>query len=286
MQASRTRTAEEREEAVYRVIGTDVRVTVPESLREWIHPALKGLTRLPADPVDLEAPSVRISAKLDGWSVEADDFRVRAETEEEVLQRLQEAMLEVAAARRGDRVLFRGSVVTRGAQSLLIVGDLGSAHTLLALALTTLGFHLVSVGTAAFDTRRLLPVPLPLSFRMEPSDREALPTLTACMDEQLVRLSPTLLRPRAVTVGSELTHVIFPGTHAGRLSLLRPISATAARSRLCSALVAAPSDSSPFTAVAELLRHTRGVHLSIGELPSALEQLARLLPRWSVAREA
>jgi hypothetical protein len=85
-----------------------------------------------------------------------------------------------------------------------------------------------------------------------------------------------------VTAARELTHVLFPEARDGRLSLVRPISLTTARARLCQALVVAPEDPPPFAAVAEVLRHARGVHVTVGEPPQAIEQLARLLPRWCV----
>ena len=68
----------------------------------------------------------------------------------------------------------------------------------------------------------------------------------------------------------------------GPRALVRPISATTARARLCDALLVAPDDPPPFAALAGLLRPARGVHLAIGDLLQSLEQLARLLPRWSV----
>ena len=46
-----------------------------------------------------------------------------------------------------------------------------------------------------------------------------------------------------------------------------------ARSRLCHALVVAPDDPPPFVSVAEVLRHARGVHVTVGEPPRAIEQL-------------
>jgi hypothetical protein len=102
------------------------------------------------------------------------------------------------------------------------------------------------------------------------------------LEETLARLAPDLFRPRAVTAARELTHVLFPEARQGRLSMVRPISSTTARARLCQALVVTPDDPPPFMAVAEVLRHARGVHVTVGEPPQAIEQLGRLLPRWCV----
>jgi hypothetical protein len=190
-------------------------------------------------------------------------------------------LLESAVKAR-NQILFRGSVVARGSQSVLIVGDLGSFDAVLAVALTALEFQLVSVGRAAFDARRPAPLPLPLLFRLDAEDRGLLQSLPCCPEEPLEPLSLDLFRPRVVASARELTHVLFPEARHGRLSLVRPISATTARSRLCSALAVAPDDPPPFVAVAEVMGHARGVHLTLGELPQAVEQLARLLPRWCV----
>jgi hypothetical protein len=185
-------------------------------------------------------------------------------------------------ARQRNWLLFQGSVVTRGAQSLLIVGDRGSAHLLVAVALTALEFRIVSVGWAAFDARRMAPRPLPLAFHLEREEQAAVEALPHCLPEPLVCLAPGMFRPESVVRAPEPTHVLFPEASSHHAGHVRPISTATARARLCGALIVAPDDPSPFAAVAGLLRPARGIHLALGELPQTLEQLARLLPRWSV----
>jgi hypothetical protein len=222
---------------------------------------------------------VRVWQDRHCWLVEVEGRRARAMTAEEALLSLQEVLIDAAIC-QGDRLWLRGSIVARGSQCLLIVGDMGSAHALLSVALTALGFGLVSVGKAAFDGRRLTPLALPLVFSLSAAEQEALRELAPVLDQQLERVAPGLFAPRIPTAAAEPTHVIFPEVHGGRLSMVRPISAGAARSRLCHALIAAPADQSPFAAVAGLLRHTRGIQMTLGAVPRALEQLSRLLPQW------
>jgi hypothetical protein len=224
---------------------------------------------------------VRVVTEPQGWLVERGRCPERAATEDELLLRLQDMALE-AMARYRNWLLFQGSVVTRGSQSLLIAGDRGSAHILLAVALTAHQFRLVSVGLAAFDARRLAPRPLPLAFRLEPGEQEALEALPHFLPESLVCLSPGMFRPESVALAPEPTHVIFPEVSPNHRAHVRPISAPTARARLCGALLVAPDDPPPFAAVAGVLRPARGIHLALGDLPLTVEQLARLLPRWSV----
>lgn len=263
------------------LIGAHIQVALPESLSGPARALLESLESGSTPGPGSEPACVRVSAGPNGWSIESDACRACAASEEEALLRLQEVMLEAAAARRGDRLLFRGSMVTRGAQTLMIAGDPGQAHVRLALALTTLGFRLVSIGAAAFDTR-LVPLPLSLAFALTPEDGEALEPLTRSFNEHLERVGHRHLRPRQVATAPEPTHILFVEAHPGRLSLVRPVAAAAARTRLCGALIAAPPNQSPFSAVAAILRHTRGIHLHLGDLQHALEQLSRLLPHWSI----
>lgn len=234
----------------------------------------------PEEPFS-QPESVRVLAGSRGWCIEGAGVAEQGLTDDEALLRLQELLLE-SAARGENRIVFRGSVVTRGSQSVLIVGDLGSCHAILAVAMTALDFQIVSVGAAAFDARRPAPIPLPLLFRLDAADRDALRLVPGRLEEPIERLTPDLFRPRSVTPARELTHVLFPEAGHSRLSLVRPISSTTARSRLCHALMVAPDDPPPFAAVAEVLRHARGVQVTVGEPPHAIEQLARLLPRWCV----
>jgi hypothetical protein len=278
------RTASDRTEVAYDVIGSVVRVEFPPSLCSQARTILSRLETREEPNGDAARSLVRVRQDRDGWVIEADGCRARATSEDETLLSLQEAMIE-AAARHGDRLLFRGSVVARGSQSLLVVGDIGTAHALLAVALTALGFGLVSVGTAAFDGRRLTPLPMPLAFRLGSQEQDALRELPPVVKEHLEQVAPELFAPRLPVGAPEPTHVIFPESHGGRLSIVRPISAVGARSRLCHALIAAPGDQSPFAAIAGILRHTRGIHLSMGALPRALEQLSRLLPQWRVEEQ-
>jgi hypothetical protein len=280
-----------REETAFQMFGAHVRVELPAPL---VAPARAALAFLnpsppmkatppaesPADPSQRARTGVRVSASGSGWVIESGRRRQIAATEDEAVVHLQELLLEAIAARSGGQLLFRGSIVTRGSQSVLIVGDLGATHTALAIALTALDFKIVSIGAAVFDARSLTPLPLPLAFRLESANRRALQAAGIAHTEILQVVTGELYRPRTVASAPEPTHALFPEAHAGGLSLVRPISAAAARTRLCSALIAVPESQSPFAAVAQVIRHTRGVHLSLGDLPRALEQLSRLLPRW------
>jgi hypothetical protein len=220
-----------------------------------------------------------VVSEPEGWRVERGRCPVRAASEDELLLRLQDLALEVMARKR-NWLLFQGSVVTRGSQSLLIVGDRGSAHILLAVALTALEFHIASVGWAAFDTRLMAPRPLPLAFHLEPAEQEAVEALPHCLSESLVCLAPGMFRPERVVRAPEPTHVLFPEASSHHVAHVRPISTATARARLCGALIVAPEDPSPFAAAAGLLRPARGIHLALGDLAHTLEQLARLLPQW------
>jgi hypothetical protein len=283
--------APEREDAAELCLGPGVRLLLPEALRKWASVVLGPLIDrstslwapdLPALGAVADHPAlVRVWTEPLGWRVERDGCSERAASEDELLLRLQDVALE-SIARYRNWLLFQGSVVTRGSQSLLIVGDRGSAHRLLAVALTALEFRWVSVGLAALDARRLVPCSLPLAFRLGPAEREALGSLPGCSPQALVRVSPDMFRPESVATAPEPTHVLFPEACPDSRALVRPISATTARARLCDALLVAPHDPSPFAAIAGLLRPARGVHLAMGDLPQSLEQLARLLPRWSV----
>jgi len=222
---------------------------------------------------------VRVFAGTDGWYIVGSRVSEQPLTENDVLLRVQELLVE-SAARRRNQILFRGSVVVRGSQSVLIVGDVHSTHVALAVALTSLEFRYVSIGMAAFDACQ--PEPQPLFFRLDAQEREALQSLPHAFEQKLERLSPDLFRPCAVAAAREPTHILFPEARPGRLTVVRPISAAMAQSRLCSALAVAPDDPPRFVDVAEVLRHARGVHLTLGDLSGAVSQLARLLPRWCV----
>jgi hypothetical protein len=282
-----------REEIACRLLGSTVSVEVPDSLAGHVRTALSRLTALvgaaataaglsgvPADAGGSIA--LRVAAAAEGWAVESPSRHTSATTEEEAILRLQEMLIESATARTGVHLLFRGSIVARGSQSLLIVGDHGSTHALVGLALTSLGFRLVSVGTAAFEARTLVPLPLPIAFALETEHQRALAVAGLSLPTHLERLSDRVFCPQAVGAAPEPTHVLFPELHTGGLSWARPVAAAAARSRLYHAMLSAPADVSPFAAVASLLRHTRGIHLTMGDLSQALEQLGRLLPRWSM----
>jgi hypothetical protein len=262
-------------------------ITVPASLRERLEQAMAPLfERLPSPGLLKStalghADAVKVTEGADGWRIETPRGVENARSDDAVLLRLQELVLEGAVASR-NQILFRGSIVSRGSQSVLIVGDQDAWHVVLAVAMTALEFQFVSVGLAAFDACRLAPIPLPLLVRLDAADRAALRLVPGQREETLEQLGPDLFRPRSVIPASELSHVLFPEARHGRLSMVRPIASTAARARLCQALAAAPHDLSPFAAVAALLRHARGVHVTVGEPPQAIEQLARLLPRWCV----
>ena len=229
-----------------------------------------------------ETDVVRVFAGTDGWCIKETRIPEQPLTEDDMLLRVQELLVE-SAARRSNQILIRGSVVARGSQSVLIVGDVHSTQAALAVALTSLEFRYVSIGMAAFDACQ--PAPRPLFFRLDARERETLQSLPHAFEQNLERLSPDLFRPRAVTPAREPTHILFPEARPGRLTVVRPISAAMARSRLCSALAVAPDDPPPFVAVAEVLRHARGVHLTLGDLLGAVDQLARLLPRWCVEQD-
>jgi hypothetical protein len=292
-----------REEIACRLFGSLISVEVPDTLAGRVRSALErlhagtsgdrgqqagnalepGLTPIASCLVsEQDAISIRLASSPAGWKVESAGRRSAAANEEEAVIRLQEMLLESAASRAGEYLLFRGSIVARGSQTLLIAGDRGSTHAAVAIALTVLGFRLVSVGTAAFEGRSLVPLPLPLAFSLGPQDQKALAAAGLDLSEHLEALSGGLFCPRSVEAGLEPTHVLFPEMHAGSLSVVRPVAAVAARSRLCQLLLAAPSDAAPFAAVASLVRHTRGIHLTLGDIAGALGQLGRLLPRWSM----
>jgi hypothetical protein len=280
MQASaEIRIAGDRTEIAYDLLGSVVRVELPPPLSSRARAVLGRLEATIETNCDPDRAVVRVWEERDGWTIETERRRARTDSEDDTILCLQEAIIE-AAARDGDRLLLHGSVVARGSQCLLIVGDLGIAHALLAVGLTALGFGLVSVGMAAFDSRRLTPLPMPLVFQLSPSEQESLRELPPVVDEHLERLAPELFVPRLATAAPEPTHVIFLEVHGGRLSIVRPVSAVAARSRLCHALISVPADQSPFASIAGVLRHSRGIHLTMGAVPRALEQLSRLLPRW------
>jgi hypothetical protein len=272
-----------REDAAFQMFGTHVRVELPPQLVAPARAALGPLSD-PQEPprgvVECAGSAVRISPAASGWLIESGSRRwVAANAEEAVLQ-LQEQLLEAGAAQSGRQLLFRGSVVTRGSQCLLIVGDRGDTHSVLAMALTSLDFEIVSIGAAAFDIRSLTPLPLALTFRLDSAARDVLQAAGISLEVSLRPVSGELYRARSVVPAPEPTHALFPEALAGGLSVVRPISATAARARLCSALIAGPEGPSPFAAVAELIRHARGIHLTLGDLPRAVGQLSRLLPRW------
>jgi len=271
-------------------IRPQLRLELPEAFAALAREALGNLFDLlpsPEEPDTLsdrpsgERETVRVSAGDGGWRIEGAGVSAEDLGDDAAVLRLQELLLESAAG-WANLILFRGSVVARGSQSVLIVGDLGSCHAILAIAMTALDFQLVSVGAAAFDARRPAPIPLPLVFRLGAPDRDALRLVPGRLDEPIDRLTPDLFRPRSVTTAPELTHVLFPEAGHSRLSLVRPISSNTARARLCHSLIVAPDDPPPFVAVAEVLRYARGVHVTVGEPPHAIEQLARLLPRWCV----
>jgi hypothetical protein len=267
--------------------GQAIRVAIPASLWERAQQALGPLLERLSPLGQLEAESfghpapVRVHGEADGRQIETPQRVERDLTDEAVLLRLQELLLESAMS-RGNQILFRGSVVSRGSQSVLIVGGEDTWHAVLAVAMTALDFQYVSVGLAAFDACRLAPIPLPLLVRLDAADRAALRLVPGQREETLERLSPDLFRPRSVFPAPELSHVLFPEAQHGRLSLVRPIASAAARARLCQALAAAPDGPPPFATIAAVLRHARGVHVTVGEPPRAIEQLARLLPRWCV----
>lgn len=281
--------AAKREGAADIQIGPGLRLELPEPLVERARVVLGPLFELPChlgspglpslEALSGGSPTMRVEQSADGWWIARDRCRHRAASEDELLLRLQEIGIEIAARRR-QWLLFRGSVVSRGSQSVLIVGDEGDAPVLLAVALAALEFRPASVALAAFDGRRLTPLPLPLAFRLGPGEQAALAALPFSLDELMIRLSPDLFRPACVTPAPEPTHVLFPEASAGPFAFVRPISATTARARLCGALLVAPDDPPPFAAVAGLLRPARGVRVFLGDLPHTLEQLARLLPQW------
>lgn len=285
--------ADIREEIACRLFGSTVSVEVPDSLAGRVRSALGRLSALPdvgsvagdvhpdSNPASCRA-SIHLAPSPPGWRVEIAGRRSSATDEEAAVVHLQEMLLERAASRAGQYLLVRGSLVARGSQSVLIVGDRGSTHALAGVALIALGFRLVSVGVAAFECRSLLPLPLSLAFALKPEEQQALTTAGIELAEQLESLSGQLFCPRSVGKALEPTHVLFPETHVGSLSLVRPVAAAAARSRLSHAILAAPADVSPFAAVASLLRHTRGIQLTLGDVEQALGQLSRLLPRWSM----
>jgi hypothetical protein len=272
-------------------IGPGIWLELPESLLEstrtalgplleWLFPS--GLPQLPAlEDIHGDRSTARVAVDTSGWWLEHGRFRERAPSLEVLLLRLQEITVE-ATARRRQWLLLRASAVTRGSQCVLIVGDQGDAHVLLAVALAALEFRPVSVGLAAFDARRLTPLPLPLGFTLGPPDHAALQALPSHLAANLLPHSPVLFPTCRATGAPEPTHLLFPDPAASPRSLVRPIAAPAARARLCGALTVAPDEPPPFAAVAALLRHARGFYLSLGDLTHALEQLARLLPHWQV----
>jgi hypothetical protein len=287
--------AAQREDVATIWIGPEMRLELPKSIlarsQAVLGPLFDGLFAPEAPSLSISeapagnAPLARVERGPDGWRLEHGRFWESVASDEELLLRLQEIGLE-ALARRRHWLLFRGSVVTRGSQSVLIVGDQGEAHVLLAVALMALEFRPVSIERAAFDVRPPRgcpePLPLPLAFGLSPEDQASLEALPHPPDEHLVSLSPTLFRACRVTAAPEPTHILFLDAPQDSRSLLRPIAATTARSRLCGAVTVAPDDPPPFAAVAALLRPARGIHLPIGDLSQTLEQLARLLPRWNV----
>lgn len=280
----------QREEATEGQFGPDgLRLELPGPLLERARVILGPLFErssasepadsLAVEPLPAGAPTVRVEANEPGWRIRHGASRQYAEDEEALLLRLQEIGVEIAARRR-QWLLIRASLVSRGSQSVMIVDDPGNASPLLAVAITTLGFQPASIGLAAFDPRRLVPLPLPLAFSLAPDEQAMLASLSLGVDERLIRLSPVLFRPRRPALAPEPTHVLFPEPAAGARCLVRPISAAAARARLRDALLFAPDDPPPFAALAALLRPARAVHLALADLSQALELLARLLPQW------
>jgi hypothetical protein len=269
-----------------------LRLDLPDRHRERVEEALGHLcdlvvpdagatTAQPSEVLTSDEERLRLAVSAEGWHIEGKDVSERELTEEAALLRLQSLLLE-SAARRQHWALFRGSVVARGSQSVLIAGDSGSCHTLLAVGMTALEFQFVSVGLTAFCMRRPAPIPVPLLFRLDTADRAALQLLPGRWEEPFEAVSADLFRPRALTLARELTHVLFPEARPGRLSMVRPLSPTEARSRLSQALVLAPDEPPPSVALSEVLRQARGARVIVGDPPQAIEQLARLLPRWCV----
>jgi hypothetical protein len=214
------------------------------------------------------------------WVVATAGRREYRPDEESALLCAQELLF--AEAMKEEYLLLRGSIVARGSQCLLIVGDGNNADALLATATISLEFRPVSMGMAVLEARTLVPRPLPFSFRLNVTDQSALAAMGVTPEDRLERISPTLFRPRASNPAGEPTHALFLESGAGSRTLIRPIAASAARTRLCHALIASPEHLSPFAAIASVMRHSRGIHLTLGDLPGALEQLSRLLPRWEI----
>lgn len=276
-------------------LESGMRVELPVPLRELARVVLEPLSELlasvapqalPISPLLAgDASPARVELGAEGWWLQYGHRRERAGDAEEMLLRLQELEVEAAAC-RGQWLLFRSSVVTRGSQTLMIVSAHDRAHIRLAVALAALEFRPVSMGLAAFGSRAgrgcVAPLPLRLAFGLTAEEQELLESLSARSLRHLERLTPTLFRPAHALAAPEPTHILFPDPAPSTSVIVRPLSAPAARARLCGALTAAPDAPSPFEAVAALLRPARGIHLASADLSSSLEQLGRLLPQWSL----
>src|SRR5207302_297601 len=83
-------------------------------------PALAGPESQPRVVRSCEPEALRVAAGAEGWCIEGKDVDERALMEDAALLRLQGLLLE-SAVRRDHQILFRGSVVSRGSQSVLIV---------------------------------------------------------------------------------------------------------------------------------------------------------------------
>src|SRR5688572_2802822 len=130
--------ASERMEVACRLLGSVVSVEAPHALASCVGtalgrlPSLRGSASQPGEVglTSTLAPggnpiSIRLTPATAGWRVELEGRHFSAADEEEAVVRLQETLLESASSRAGDTLLFRGSIVARGSQCLLIVGDRG-----------------------------------------------------------------------------------------------------------------------------------------------------------------
>src|SRR5262245_22821394 len=95
-----------------------MRLELPSALLSRAWAVLRSLEIAPGVQEGAVEPPVRVWKDREGWLVEGGDRRDCALTAEEALIRLQEALIDLAICRE-DRLWLRGSVVSRGSQSLL-----------------------------------------------------------------------------------------------------------------------------------------------------------------------